>query len=810
MISNWNKVDLHLHSYESNTIKRNDFQLPYKKIDGENLLLDNSERYLKALFEKIKNDGLNIFSITDHNTINFEVYEKLRNDYKQELERLNTNFICGIEVDIHDEFISKPFHMLIIFSEYNSEKLKKFISEFHNKKVDINTGKVAIDETTNWTLNEVFSSMYSADVGEFMLIPHYNHKDKKIKVGELIKLKRPLTIFSAFEDGNNFTNLEKSIQLYLKQGITDFPTVAFSDWHNEPGENKISCTNLLGNNKFPFNTLKLAFNDAEMRVSLDNVKSTRQITAEREYIKEIIIGDKIIELSPNQNTLIGGFGSGKSFLGTVLLGRQEIILEKYSEFNAQVEKIKFKLNSGVEFSNLKDYKATQKQKLNLIELKQGNALYTCNEITPTIKSTLKDEIQVEFPKLDTSYSKDYEKLYARAETIGKTINDIKFKSNTEDSIQCELLANDAEFPIITNSEKEVVDNTEKFKMKTELVEGIENYESVKLFANICLFEENYFQNLSQELAKKIGEGEKTIELVKAEFQLIDEELNKYILDIQQKTKGKAQQVQRLSAIENSLAQYAENIKKFAKEINGYEAFYSSEKIKEELLKTDTIKISPSFRARTSYKSKEVNNPLKNSILKQAYRSKETLYEGILCTVLDEEKFHNNSSLKKLLSDYTEGTSILFNCKYDILNEADESIMSKSPGGRAIMLMEILLEKVDQINDGKLNILFIDQPEDQLDNKNIYKKIVKKVRENKRTNKNIQIFFISHNANISITSDSENVIIAKKNGNSFEYTGGGLEGDTHVKDIADILEGGLEALEQRGMKLNVKYYKEKWS
>lgn len=810
MISDWNKVDLHIHSYESNKIKNNDFKLPYRCKDGTEIKLDNAENYLDALIEKIKTDEINIFSITDHNIINFEVYDKLLNEYQDILKDLNSNFLCGIEIDVKDKLISKPFHMLIIFKEYNRQKLEQFLEKLNEKKKDVVTGKVNIDEKTNWTLNEIFSSMFDSNVEEFMLIPHYNEKHKKIKSGELDNLARPLTIFSAFEDGNNFTKLQNSIKIYLSHGITNFPAVAFSDWHNKPGENKVSCTNLLGNNKYPFNTLKLSFNDAEMRVSLHNVKNTRDIEIDREYIKEINIGEKKIELSPYQNTIIGGFGSGKSFLGTVLLGREEIISEKYAQFTEQINNVSFKLNSGVEFKNLLEYKTTQKGKLNLIELKQGNALYTSNQITSNIKDSLKEEIQLEFPSIVTDYSKNIDGCKKRATDIGNKIESVMIDKTTESKIQLELLSNVVEFPIITNNEKKVIDNEEKLRNKTDLVETMLSFEEMKLFGDIKLFEKEYFQHMSDSIKQKIDNAEEIIELVKAHFSTIDTILNNYITDIQKKTNGKAQQVQRLSSIEDELKVYTANLSEFAADIKSFENFYSKEKITEELSKCNEVQISPSFKGVVNFKDTEIKTTLMEAVLKKTFRNSHCLFDGIMQSVLREEKFHNNASLSKLLSEYTVEISSLFNERYDILNSENESIIAKSPGGRAIMLMEIILEKVEHINDDKLNILFIDQPEDQLDNKNIYDKIVTKVRKSKYLNRNIQIFFISHNANISITSDSENIIIANKENNGFKYIGGGLEGDTHVKSIADILEGGLDALEQRGIKLNVKYYKEKWS
>ena len=56
--SEWNKIDLHIHSKESNKVKSNDY-------DGE-------EYTATQLLDILTNDdnNINIFSITDHNCIN--------------------------------------------------------------------------------------------------------------------------------------------------------------------------------------------------------------------------------------------------------------------------------------------------------------------------------------------------------------------------------------------------------------------------------------------------------------------------------------------------------------------------------------------------------------------------------------------------------------------------------------------------------------------------------------------------------------------------------------------------------------------
>ena len=57
-------------------------------------------------------------------------------------------------------------------------------------------------------------------------------------------------------------------------------------------------------------------------------------------------------------------------------------------------------------------------------------------------------------------------------------------------------------------------------------------------------------------------------------------------------------------------------------------------------------------------------------------------------------------------------------------------------------------------------LLIDQPEDDLDSRSVYAEIVPFLKEKKKER---QIILVSHNANLVIGADSEQIIVANRNG-----------------------------------------------
>lgn len=127
----------------------------------------------------------------------------------------------------------------------------------------------------------------------------------------------------------------------------------------------------------------------------------------------------------------------------------------------------------------------------------------------------------------------------------------------------------------------------------------------------------------------------------------------------------------------------------------------------------------------------------------------------------------------------------------------------SPGTKGILLMLLYLG-VDK-NDTRP--LLIDQPEDNLDPESVYNVLVPYFVEAKKRR---QIIMVTHNPNLVIATDSDQVIVAdcKTKETSglpiFTYSGGGLENREIVTKICNILEGGEEAFIKRAQRYRVDF------
>ena len=183
-----------------------------------------------------------------------------------------------------------------------------------------------------------------------------------------------------------------------------------------------------------------------------------------------------------------------------------------------------------------------------------------------------------------------------------------------------------------------------------------------------------------------------------------------------------------------------------------------------------------------------------------------------------QKINAGNDLKRVAIDVlnlTETVVFMAEMEEDRIGGFSESTMT--PGKRALFLLKLILIE----SDDKWPLL-IDQPEDDLDSRSIYDEIVPFI---KKCKKERQIIMVSHNANLVIGSDSEQVIVANRHGSDrpnedgkqFNYLTGSLE-HTQPKDpscldtlksqgirehTCEILEGGEVAFESRKNKYNIK-------
>lgn len=174
-------------------------------------------------------------------------------------------------------------------------------------------------------------------------------------------------------------------------------------------------------------------------------------------------------------------------------------------------------------------------------------------------------------------------------------------------------------------------------------------------------------------------------------------------------------------------------------------------------------------------------------------------------------YNVESALREIFDDW-------YNIKYNV-KMGDDSIDVMSPGKKALVLLKLLIDMAES----KCPIL-IDQPEDDLDNRSVFDDLIPFIKKKK---KDRQIIVVTHNANVVLGADADEIIVANQNGNNclnkeyrFEYRTGAIEDDKPVyredgncengllnkqgiqQHICDILEGGERAFELRKHKYHI--------
>lgn len=146
---------------------------------------------------------------------------------------------------------------------------------------------------------------------------------------------------------------------------------------------------------------------------------------------------------------------------------------------------------------------------------------------------------------------------------------------------------------------------------------------------------------------------------------------------------------------------------------------------------------------------------------------------------------------------TDHIAIRYGIDYDGVD-----IRKLSPGTRGIVLLLLYLA----LDDSDNRPLVIDQPEENLDPKSVFDELVHLFVEAKSHR---QVIMVTHNANLVINTDADQIIIAEAGPHPhgslppISYRSGGLENAEIRKAVCDILEGGEGAFQERARRLRVR-------
>lgn len=236
----------------------------------------------------------------------------------------------------------------------------------------------------------------------------------------------------------------------------------------------------------------------------------------------------------------------------------------------------------------------------------------------------------------------------------------------------------------------------------------------------------------------------------------------------------------------------------------------------ELLESYDLKIDASFGIATGIREEILHYINQN--VKGSFRGKQD-GETLLSTIISNKDLQNEDDVISLgeeiiyklkneneekrfignqVSDRVNFYNKLFNldyltCNYHIMQgNKDLSILSPGEKGALLLVFYLLLDMDN-------SPLILDQPEDNLDNDSVANILVDFIKYAKKKR---QIIIVTHNPNLAVVADAEQVIyvsIDKKDGCNFVVESGSIENPIINKHIVDVLEGAMPAFRKRDNK-----------
>ena len=757
----FNKIDLHIHSAKSGITKTGDIAIT------KNSTLDN----INVLIKKLNECEVNMISITDHNIFDKELYLKLK---EQENYGSLKKVLPGIELDL--EINGDIVHTICIFSDEINEHADIIDREFQRKE--------------KYTLSDLGNLL--ANIGlDVILIAHQktDYLGKKQHSPNLSNCG--LEIFYRMIDVEYFDSLEvQSSKVegilknrFVQDRINNQALISGSDCHDW------SVYPLHDNTKKEKPLLIKMKAEASFRGLVMSITNTKRfivddIDLRKPFIKQIDLSinneEKAIPLSYRINAIIGDNSVGKSTLVKAFLGiATDEALRFYSDHNIIVKKASIS-NSDYQFNAQGE-----------IRKKFDNS---------DTKLPIKEDFKSQFKEINLSSQK-------------QIISDI-FESFNK-------LWDDNEDRYIN-----------KDKLRNRLV--VSSYDSKKsyflLFKSLLQTNENKYSGITKsfsehlKLLAKLGHKYKQVlngdDLIKMRmvYQQMDEIKDKYTqLEINEIFNNKIincfsstianyqnRTEQQKSIEETNYNQYLKNITDFSRHFKKQLIFDNTKQINpfedyEEILikPIDNLLGEYHFISKPIYQkviTKDIIiDFIKNKInVDDVYNAtKSQILSNIKSKRFNEKVYSNLNELKMALIE--EFSETYFKTTVELKHGNDNLNESNSAGINSLYYLDIQ----SYIFDKKLFI--IDQPEDDVSQTKINTVLLNSLRN---FSKKSQVLIVTHNPQLVVNLDVDNVIVIKKNEEKDEitFTYGPLERkDAEVdmiKLVADTLEGGIDVIKKR--------------
>ena len=768
------KLDLHIHSSESS------------KKDGKKVS-NNTLTNISILIQKLNEQGVNICSITDHDTFSYNMYAALKqaesDDNSVQKVLPGVEFSVCFNVDGRESVV----HVIAIFSDEDDEKIKnieKLIKE--NPPMYNQTYK-----------EEDFLSLLRAIDINTILIAHQKNslsssttkKNDANTVGEAKFLEFIYTdYFEALEFKNRRHEVINKNYLIMNQleGKVRFVTgTDCHDWSVYPSETAkdtiVDFPYTYAKCLPTFKGLVMAITDHNRLKSVDSFFTATQYTLPS--IKFMHDSTNMeIPLSKGINVIIGDNSVGKSLLLHALTGYTKstkllpnAVKNGYKKYLEQLHIVVSKQISEEHVFSF-DMQGEIRQKFDENQLNATEFLYSYfpppvdnspyrvlleNEVTRLINYLRKKfEIDAKYKKL-SPFNIVIGHEIADSLTFLNNIGYAKPKSDkysdispriesilTQLSALSELNIDKVDFDYICEVSDTLIHMKNKYNEKVKCIEA-ESFRMERVSTVIKRASSKHSRSVTDNQKKLSAFSDSSVELKNQVVELIRESrtLSKYRPNIP---------VTQIHVHSNSVYEY-EFISKLRIDKIDTEYFLS--------LISRTLRNGKSIAWDTI-----TEDELKGMLLKYDDSSVLQFFHNALIALIDEDLKPKNS----------------------IINQGKDKYEELSAGFNSKIYFDLLAYETQQ--DG---IYIIDQPEDNVSQKSIREYLLDRF---KTMGENRQIIMVTHNPQFIVNLDVDNLIFLTKKNDTLEVLSGALEFVCDEYSILEIvaqnIDGGLESIKKR--------------
>lgn len=765
-------IDLHIHTSENS-----------------NRL--NPHYDVEKLIEKVKEVSKNekfMISLTDHNRINKNAYEKLIG---------RVFFLVGVEVHVRNADNCPPYHCHFYFDLRNKDvlveidKINAILTDLYPNPMPSNTDP----------LPKIFDIVNKFNDCDLLILPHggQSHSTFNLSVpkGMFVDSAMEKTIYYNLFDGftaRSNSGLEKTISYFDRLGISEFVNLITCTDNYDPNvypDDKNSSNNFVPTWMFAkptFDGLRISLSEKTRLYYGEMPKKIYQ-----EYISECDLqNDKIdasVKFSKGLNVVIGNSSSGKTLL---------------------VDSIYNKINQD-DFSNSK-YEETYNVSKIIVTNHSGVTPHYFNQ-NYILEMTKKDSEGLEnIEILKKVFPQDEEVTRRSDENLTNLKKDIDTLINSVEQIE-KLQTSIRTIPsfvrLITYGENKL-NILKKFeidqKTKNRLVYTRKDYEEDLENLGILLNRQKsleFFEDITKEtesISEKIHSAFKMVYFENNIREIIERHIKKVNSEINSENQEKASKEQNRTTLIESIINYKKQLDIFYSVLENILNKYDFEiKTKEISSAGHKLYIENNFKI-TKNMILESINEIRNS------PKKIQTFDELTPPRLFKNEFSQKSpkidsydTVKAKIIEYIgKSNKVLYKIKFEGKKDFDKL----SPGLKTAVILDLVLGYEEDSAP-----LIIDQPEDNLATNYLNHGLIDGLKriKNKR-----QLIVVTHNATIPMLADASKIILCSNKENKIKISSNYLEdlyeGVKITDKIAELTDGGKTSIKKRFKKYNLKNYK----